>query len=1016
MSSVPSVLSLPCVRALTCLGLLLFGIPHALGQGYPPEEAASRMTPAEGLEVQLVASEPAVRQPVAIEFDDRGRLWVVQYIQYPNPEDLQRVAVDRYSRTKYDRLPMPPPHGPKGADKLTILIDEDKDGYAETSKDFVTGLNLASGLAFGYDGVFVLQTPYLLYYADKDHDDVPDGDPEVCLTGFGMEDAHSVANSLMWGPDGWLYGLQGSTVTANIRGIEFQQGVWRYHPRTKAFELFSEGGGNMWGLDYDRDGQLLACTNYGPYIMIHAMQGAYYWKSFGKHGDLHNPYTYGYFEHVTHHEAKGGHVATGGQLYQGGALPAQYDGAFIHANLLSHLVQWSTVERTGSTFESTLQGTLADSNDTWFAPSDMTTGPDGAIYVCDWHDARMAHPDPDATWDRSNGRIYRIAPPSHPVEPAFDLRTKSNAELVDLMGHKNAWFARRARVLLASRETADVQETLAHNIAQTDNRTLAMESLWTQFASGNYPPESLTTLLRHEDPMFRFWGVRLLGDQGEVSGESVSALAELAKRESDVRVQAQLAATAKRLAPEQTVQLVDALLRNASDDTDTFLPLLIWWAIEPNSERAAAGEGPLLHADTPLVREALRPRLLRRLVAQGDTAWDDAGARILAGAYETAHLDALLEHLNLGLDDRAGRQGSTMKGALYDTYSEAGSDQPTDAVREVPLSPALRQRIISLWDIAPDNAVRLALATRLEHAPALSLAKLTIANAKANDALRMALIGPYSKAVGEETVPDLLDLAIGEESDSLRQAALSALRRFDDPSIGTTLARHYPDLPPSLLVNTRQLLFSRAPWTRALLELVEAGTIAADAIPVFELRRVAQHEDEGLNALVQRHWGNVGGGTPEALLAEMRRLNNDLRAKPGDPDAGALLFTANCAQCHQLFGEGHAVAPDLTQSNRMDTDYLLVSLVNPNLVVRKEYVQYAVETKDGGFYNGIVTARSPGSVTLLNANEEKTTIATSDIAEIREAGLSLMPEGLLAPLTPDELRNLFAYLQLKEAP
>ena len=128
------------------------------------------------------------------------------------------------------------------------------------------------------------------------------------------------------------------------------------------------------------------------------------------------------------------------------------------------------------------------------------------------------------------------------------------------------------------------------------------------------------------------------------------------------------------------------------------------------------------------------------------------------------------------------------------------------------------------------------------------------------------------------------------------------------------------------------------------------------------------------------------------------------------------MFTANCAQCHQLFGEGYAVAPDLTQSNRMDTDYLLVSLVNPNLVVRKEYVQFAVETKDGGFYNGIVTERSPGSVTLLNANEEKTTIATSDIAEIREAGISLMPEGLLAPLTPDELRNLFAYLQKKEAP
>ena len=988
----------------------------ATAQGYAADEAASKMTPADSLEVSLVAAEPLVRQPVAMEFDDRGRLWVVQYIQYPNPEDLKRVAVDRYSRTKYDRLPEPPPNGPKGADKVTILFDDDGDGVAESSKDFVTGLNLASGLAFGYDGVFVLQTPYLLFYPDKDHDDVPDGDPEVCLTGFGMEDAHSVANSLTWGPDGWLYGLQGSTVTANIRGIEFQQGVWRYHPRTKAFELFSEGGGNMWGLDYDRDGQMLACTNYGPYIMIHAMQGAYYWKSFGKHGDLHNPYTYGYFEHVPHHKAKGGHVATGGQLYQGGALPDRFDNAFIHANLLSHLVQWSTVEPTGSTFETTLQGTFVDSNDTWFAPSDMTTGPDGAIYVCDWHDARMAHPDPDATWDRTNGRVYRIAPKKHPAKPAFDLLTASNEELVALLDHENAWYARRARVLLASREATEVTKALAANTAQSDDRSLALESLWTRFALGGYPPQDLVALLRHDDPIFRFWGVRLLGDQGPVSEDSVAALTALAKTESDVRVQSQLAATAKRLAPEQTMAVVDALLTNASDDTDTFLPLLVWWAIEPNSNIAATKNSPLHSVSTPLVRNALRPRLLRRLVAQGDTAWDEACATVLSTSYDSAHLDTLIEHINLGLDDRAGRQGSTMRGALYDTYSETEDDTDGTTVPEVSLAPALRDRILALWNIVPDNPLRLALATRLNHPPALELARRTLSNPAAPDALRIALIGPYSKAMGEKTVPDLLAMATGDGSDAVRQATLSALRRFDSPAIGKTLTQAYTDLPPSLLVNTRQLLFSRAAWTGDLLALVDGGHLEPDAIPVFELRRVAQHGDDALNALVQKHWGNIGGGTPEALLAEMRRLNNDLRAKEGDPKAGAALFTANCAQCHQLFGEGHAVAPDLTQSNRMDTDYLLVSLVNPNLVVRKEYVQFAVETKDGGFYNGIVTERSPGSVTLLNANEEKTTIATSDIKEIREAGLSLMPEGLVTPMTPDELRNLFAYLQKKEVP
>jgi len=192
------------------------------GQGFSAEEAVKRMTVPEGFEVKLVASEPEIRQPVAMEFDDRGRMWVIQYIQYPNPAGLKPVKVDRWSRTVYDRVPKPPPYGPKGADRITILEDTDGDGRADTFKDFVSGLNLATGITFGHGGIYVLQVPYLLFYPDRDRDDVPDGDPEVLLTGFGMQDASSVANSLIWGPDGWLYGAQGTTVSANVRGIEFE--------------------------------------------------------------------------------------------------------------------------------------------------------------------------------------------------------------------------------------------------------------------------------------------------------------------------------------------------------------------------------------------------------------------------------------------------------------------------------------------------------------------------------------------------------------------------------------------------------------------------------------------------------------------------------------------------------------------------------------------------------------------------------------------------------------------------
>ncbi|MEO2088634.1 MAG: PVC-type heme-binding CxxCH protein, partial [Gemmataceae bacterium] len=251
-------------------------------QGFTPDEAVKRMKLPDGFSVRCVASEPMIRQPLSISFDSRGRLWVLQYLQYPNPAGLKPVKQDQYLRTQWDKIPEPPPKGVKGLDRITICYDPDENGVFRKSKDFATGLNLASGFCLGNGGVYVVQPPYLLFYPDKNEDDVPDGDPEVLLSGFGLDDTHSLANSLQWGPDGWLYGAAGSTSTCRIKDpsgkakepIEFQQGIWRYHPKTKQFELFSEGGGNTYGLDFDRHGNAISGTNWGGFAMLHQMQGA----------------------------------------------------------------------------------------------------------------------------------------------------------------------------------------------------------------------------------------------------------------------------------------------------------------------------------------------------------------------------------------------------------------------------------------------------------------------------------------------------------------------------------------------------------------------------------------------------------------------------------------------------------------------------------------------------------------------------------------------------------------------
>ena len=447
--------------------------------GFSPEDAVARMKVAEGFEVSLVAAEPLVKQPVAIDFDDRGRLWVMQFLQYPNPAGLKRVKVDQYTRTVYDRVPEPPPIGPKGADRLTILTDEDGDGRMDRAKDFVSDLNLGSGFAFGHRGVFVLQAPYLLFYADRDRDDVPDGDPEVLLKGFGMEDASAVGNSLTFGPDGWLYGCQGSTATAVIRGIKFVQGIWRYHPVTKEFELFAEGGGNMWGLDFDRHGQLFASTNVGGYVMWHMVQEGYYWKKFSKHGPLRNPHTYGYIEHVPHESFRGGHVTVGGLFYQGDTFPARFRDRYIGADLLGHAIYFHELDEVRSTVRTRHGGELLEANDPWFAPTDLVMGRDGAVYVADWYDERTAHPNPDAHWDRSNGRIFRLQAEGMRSAQRESVHKMTSTKLVDLLSLSNEWYVRAARRELVARGDEAVVPRLRKSFLDSADDRLVLNSLWT---------------------------------------------------------------------------------------------------------------------------------------------------------------------------------------------------------------------------------------------------------------------------------------------------------------------------------------------------------------------------------------------------------------------------------------------------------------------------------------------------------------------------------------------------------
>lgn len=988
--------------AVRCAGwafvLCLWLLPETvLAQGHAPAIAAGKMTIAEGLEVQLLAAEPLIKQPVCIEFDDRGRLWVIQYLQYPNPAGLVRTKVDRFSRTLYDKVPEPPPLGPRGADRITILEDTNGDGVVDQGRDFIDGLNLATGLAFGHGGVYVLQVPYLLFYPDKNRDDVPDGPPEVCVTGFGMEDAHSVANSLTWGPDGWLYGCQGSTVTAKINGIEFQQGVWRYHPVTKKFELHCEGGGNSWGLDFDRTGRLLYSTNHGGHRLLHALPGAYYWKSFGKHGALHNPYAYGYFDHAPHTGYTGGHVTVAGIVYRGDALPAAYRDQFLNVDTLGHGLLSNTISPYGSTVKTAQGPALLMGNDTWFAPCDLTVGPDGALYFSDWHDARMAHPDPDAEWDRTNGRIYRLATKGHPTAPACDLQQKTTAELIALHDTPNDWYIRRARRVLAERQDPAALPVLRQLVEQAaEHPQRALEALWTLYQCGGLDNALSEQLLQHPQSVFRRVAVQLWGEQDPAATNLDAAVHQMLQTETDSSVLCQLACSVRRKTTPNNWEFVVSLAQRDDLLDDPFYPLLVWWAFETEFTRTR--EPQLLSwteediAPSRMWTQQIVPRLIRRL-AQGNS--EDI-------RLASSHFPAL-DGASLAVNRKAFLQG----------LQERSTPLPAFDFNE----PTIHSQLVSEWDQHPKSLTELAIMLRLRYRPAIAFTQQQLETNTLPLSDQVSLIALWSQVAQQEVATQrlLTWFKDPQKPEVIRRASLQALQSLKTPTLGEGLVGLYPRTQSPWRHELAQILLSRPQWATLFLAEFSSGKLLATELKVEDWQTIISELSPEDKQAVIKLWGNVSPPTPEERLAEIRRLNNDLRAGAGQVHAGQLVFAKHCAVCHQLAGQGAKVGPDLTHVNRADKDYLLLQLVDPNAIIRKEFLAYTVVTTAGQTVSGLIAEQTPASLTLIAAKAEKTVIPMSDIEELRESTTSLMPENILKQLPPQELRDLFAYLQAQPA-
>jgi putative membrane-bound dehydrogenase-like protein len=986
-------------RAIVIVALAVVVTSNCWAQGTVPSEEAPRpLSPADavkqfkvadGLQIRLAVAEPQVSQPLSISFDDRGRMWVLQYRQFPNPNGLTPVKVDNWLRTKYDKLPEPPPKGPKGNDRISIYEDTNGDGLANVVKHFISDLNLASGMALGYGGVFVVQSPYLLFYADKNQDDLPDGDPEVLLTGFGMDDAHAFANSLTWGPDGWLYGAQGSTATASIRGIGFQQGVWRYHPRTKEFELFAEGGGNTWGIDFDQFGNLFAGGNTVE-PLVHHVQGAYYVKGFGKHGPLHNPHTYGFFQPVKHHGYTGDSLTGGFVLYQGGAFPERFNGHCIAPNTRHSASRWSTVELRGSTFATRAVGDFITTSDIWFRPVDSTVGPDGALYVADWYDYNISHSSPKnrSQWyqpSRDDGRVWRVAPSDVPPIGAFQFDlNRSNAELVKLLSHPNDWYARQARRLFSERRDASIVPALAKLLENSDQR-LALQGLWSIYVSGGFDDALAERTLDSEHEYVRAWTVRLLGDERTVPPQLQLILVRLARDEASVIVRSQLACTAKRLPAAAGVPIVAELLRHSEDADDVHIPLLLWWAIESKAISDTPTVLQLLETpdawQLPIMRKFIIQRLARRLAAEGDDAEFAACAKLLTTAPSAGDLDLVLRGMVEGCS-----------GHRFEHVPEPLDAVLEDLLKRKPANSLVIQLALPLG--GPTDA-----ATRMIHDPSEPVEA------------RVNIIRAVGETQAAATIEPLLLLLDDSQPDQIQAAGLSALAYFDDPKIAATVRAKYPTLRPGAKPRAIDLLCGRFESAMALMSAIEKKEVDPKDVTLDQVRQLFEHDNDQLHDLVTRVWGSVQAATPLQLQGRISAVTQLMNRGKGDATRGLTIYEKTCATCHKLHGKGTKIGPDLTGAERKDRVKLIRNIVDPNSEVRPQYISHIAVTNSGRVITGLLAEANAKTITLLDAKNKRTVLNRADLEELRESTVSLMPEKLLDQLSDQQIRDLLAYVQ-----
>ncbi|MDO8541912.1 MAG: DUF1080 domain-containing protein [Opitutaceae bacterium] len=981
------------------------------------QKLVSGMRLMSGFQAELLAAEPDLHQPIAFAFDERGRVWIAEAYGYPKRQ----------------------PEG-QGKDRILIFEDRDGDGTFETKKTFAEKLNLVSGLEVGFGGVWVGAAPHLLFIADRNHDDVPDAAPQVLLDGWGYQDTHETLNSFTWGPDGWLYGCHGVFTHSLVGkpGVPAEQrqkiraGVWRYHPVRHEFEVFAAGGSNQWGLDFNEVGALFMthCRSaHGQGGTSYMIRNGHYWNQansdyapfISNRGPEFAPELKNYLLASARYDSGeggagkpgttavyGGHSHVGTMIYLGDNWPEIYrDHLFTH-NLHGHQINHQRNERQGSAYE-----TFHGGYDMLFAPEstyvavDLQYGPDGAAYVIDWSDIQHCHNPREEIWDRTNGRLYRVAWAETYRPAKVDLASKSDRELVALHTHRNEWYVRTARRLLQERAaTRPIDAAAIAALRAMENRdgdvAQFLRSFWTLHLIGALDAVQLTAALAHPADVVRAWAIQLATDRPQADlgarppslassnqrpravALPLAEFARLAASDPSPTVRLALASSLPVLPADARWPIVQALAGHGEDANDRFLPKMVWF-----------GTAPLVASDLTGALDLAARTALPTL--RDSILW--FVARTAAGREQiAARLASPDRNSTLGMsDDTAARALQVLAFALE---SEAGLK-----------APAAWPRVVARFSTASD-AVRAAaelLSALFGDEAVLAKTRAVLANASTPLAERRRALDLLKRAGDTASTRILVQLL---DDRALRTAVIPLLANASDARAAASgLIERFNTFSDADRNAALGVLTGRPAFALPLLRAIESGAFDKKQITALHARQLRNLRNREVTTTLDRVWGRAtesSAATREAIT-RMRQVYRDAPVWSYDVAAGQKVYERLCAACHVMDGAGGKLGPDLTGSWRNGLDYFLENIMDPNAVVGADFQLNLVTKRDGSVISGMIEKETDTAL-IVRTVTETINVAKTDVKDRQVTPQSLMPPGLLEALPEREALELLKFL------